>query len=161
MGRGAQLATLSRALEAARSATGATMLVSGEAGIGKSRLVAELRVHAKQLSCLILQGTCFESDRALPYAPLVDVLRTLIAQQPAETVDAWLRPFAPQLVRAVPELVDWLAGVTPAPALEPEAEKRRILHSFGRLFARIASDRALVIVLEDLQWSDAASAGPS
>ena len=157
VGRGVQFAALSRALEGARSATGATVLVSGEAGIGKSRLVAEIRVHAEQLGCLVLQGMCFESDRALPYAPILDLLRTMTAQQPAEVVEAWLRPFAPQLVRAVPELADWLAGVTPAPALEPEAEKRRTFHSISGLFARIATSRPLVIVFEDLHWSDAVS----
>ena len=133
------------------------MLVSGEAGIGKSRLVAEIRVRAEQLGCLVLQGMCFESDRALPYAPILDLLRTMTAQQSAEVVEAWLRSFAPQLIRAVPEFADWLPGVTPAPALEPEAEKRRVFHSVGRLFARIATDQPLVVVLEDLHWSDAAS----
>ncbi len=133
------------------------MLIRGEAGIGKSRLVAELRVHAERLGCLVLQGMCFESDRALPYAPILDLLRTLTTQQPAEVVTAWLRPFAPQLVRAMPEVADWLPGVTPAPALEPEGEKRRVFHSVGRLFARIATDQPLVIVFEDLHWSDAAS----
>ena len=157
VGRAVQFATLSRALEAARSGTGVTLTVSGEAGVGKSRLIAEIRVHAEQLGCLVLQGMCFESDRALPYAPILDLLRTMMAQQPAEVVEAWLRPFAPQLVRAVPELADWLAGVTPAPALEPEAEKRRIFHSISGFFARIATSRPLVIVFEDLHWSDAVS----
>jgi tetratricopeptide (TPR) repeat protein len=134
------------------------VLVSGDAGIGKSRLVAELRTVAEQLGCVVLRGLCFESDQDLPYAPVVDLLRTMTAQQqPAEVVESWLRPFAPQLVRAVPEFVDWLPGVTPAPALEPAAEKRRIFHSVGRLFARIASDQPLVIVFEDLHWSHAES----
>jgi predicted ATPase/DNA-binding CsgD family transcriptional regulator len=157
VGREIQLAALSGALEAARSTAGTTVLVSGEAGIGKSRLVAELRAQAERLGCLVLQGVCFESDRALPYAPILDLLRTMTALQPAEAFAEWLRPFAAQLVKAVPEMVDWLPGVTPAPALEPEAEKRRIFHSVGRLFARIAADQPLVIVFEDLHWSDAAS----
>jgi DNA-binding NarL/FixJ family response regulator len=157
VGRESQLAALSAALAAARSTAGATLQISGEAGIGKSRLVAEFRVHAERLGCLVLQGGCFESDRALPYAPILDLLRTMTAQQPAAAVAEWLRPSAAQLVKAVPEMVDWLPGVTPAPALEPEAEKRRIFHSVSRLFARIAADQPLVIVFEDLHWSDATS----
>jgi DNA-binding CsgD family transcriptional regulator/tetratricopeptide (TPR) repeat protein len=157
IGREAELATLRRALEAARAGAGGAVLVSGDAGIGKSRLVAELRARAQTLGCLVLQGVCFESDRALPYAALLDLLRTLVAHQPAEVVAAWLLPSARQLVRTVPELADWLPGVTPAPPLEPEAEKRRLFHSVGRLFVRIATDQPLVLVVEDLQWGDDAS----
>ncbi|MBV9357187.1 MAG: ATP-binding protein, partial [Chloroflexi bacterium] len=84
VGRERQLATLDRALEAARAGTGGAVLVTGEAGIGKSRLVAELRGSAERLGCLVLQGASFESDRALPYAPVLDLVRTLAAGQPTE-----------------------------------------------------------------------------
>jgi DNA-binding CsgD family transcriptional regulator len=156
VGREPQLAALSRMLEAARVGAGGVALVTGEAGIGKSRLVAELRARAERLGCLVLQGASFESGRTAPYAPVLDLLRTLAAAQPAGLAD-WLAPAGPQLAAALPEVSDYLPGVAPAPALEPEAEKRRLFHAVGRLFARIAADRPLLVVFEDLHWGDDAS----
>ena len=136
------LATLDRALEAARAGAGQAVLITSEAGIGKSRLVAELRARAEQLGCVLLQGACFESDRAFPYAPVLDLVRTLAAGQPTEAVAAWLWPAAPQLVRLLPELADRLPGVVSAPALDPEAEKRRLFQAVGQLVARICGRSA-------------------
>jgi predicted ATPase len=70
IGRERQLDLLSRLVEQARAGQGHTALIAGEAGIGKSRLVAELKPAAIAQGLTILQGRCFEPDRVLPYAPL-------------------------------------------------------------------------------------------
>ena len=74
-GRERQLDLLSRLLEQARAGRGHTGLIVGEAGIGKSRLLAELKATAIEQGLVILQGRCFEPDRVLPYTPLLDLLR--------------------------------------------------------------------------------------
>ena len=76
IGRTAPLASFERVFEQVKSGQGHTVLVSGEAGIGKSRLVAEVRARREQAAHTVLQGACFEQDRVLPFAPLLDVLRT-------------------------------------------------------------------------------------
>src|SRR4051794_32753954 len=75
IGRAAHLAALDAHLHAARDGQGRTILLAGEAGIGKSRLVAEARASAHAHGMLALEGGCFEPDRSVPYAPLLALLR--------------------------------------------------------------------------------------
>jgi predicted ATPase len=88
IGRTPQLDTLDRLIGAAHGGSGRTALIAGGAGIGKSRLVAEaaLRFRARHPGALALQSRCFEPDRVLPYAALLDLLRSwLAACPPSET----------------------------------------------------------------------------
>src|SRR4051812_37337420 len=79
IGRAAQLATLERLIAEVRQSRGQVVLISGEAGIGKSRLVLEMKARVIDQGCAIFQGRCFEPDRALPFAPLLDLLRDVLS----------------------------------------------------------------------------------
>ncbi len=74
-GRAEELTALQRGLEAVRKGNGTTILVSGEAGIGKSRLLREVKATATAIGALALQGNCYAADSTLPLAPLIDLLR--------------------------------------------------------------------------------------
>ena len=82
IGRDAQFALLTDLLVQVGNGQGRGALISGEAGIGKSRLVAEVTDIAGERGACILRGHCFDHDRALPYAPLIDMLRTFCAGCP-------------------------------------------------------------------------------
>src|ERR1044071_3384530 len=84
VGRAAYLDSLEQHLDKARNGQGETLLLAGEAGIGKSRLVAEAKAWADQHDLRILEGQCFESDRIFPYAPILDLLRAFVAAYPVE-----------------------------------------------------------------------------
>src|SRR4029450_10205744 len=86
IGRERQIDILLRLVDQARTGQGQTTLIAGEAGIGKSRLIAELKPSATSLGLTILQGRCFEPDRVLPYAPLLDLLRSWLAGRAAHEV---------------------------------------------------------------------------
>src|SRR5689334_10851896 len=86
IGRERQLDLLSRLVDQARTGQGQTALIAGEAGIGKSRLIAELKPAATRQGLTILQGRCFEPDRVLPYAPLLDLLPSWLAGRAAHEV---------------------------------------------------------------------------
>src|SRR5258706_14322057 len=88
VGRAGQLATLQRLVEQAKRAEGHVALISGEAGIGKSRLTAEAKSYAATQGFLVLQGNCFPADVTYPYAPLLDLLRSLFASNPPDTLAA-------------------------------------------------------------------------
>jgi hypothetical protein len=79
IGRERQFDLLLRLVDQVRTGQGHTALIAGEAGIGKSRLVAELKPAVTSQGLTMLQGRCFELDRVLPYAPLVDLLRSWLA----------------------------------------------------------------------------------
>src|SRR2546425_851594 len=84
IGRAPQLETLDRLLTQTASGHGQIALIVGGAGVGKSRLVAEMETHAVAQGFAVLRGRCFEPDRTLPYAPLLDLLRVDLAASTPE-----------------------------------------------------------------------------
>src|SRR5829696_7872183 len=84
---------------------GQIALISGEAGIGKSRLVREAKTRAPQ-GTMILEGYCFQTESVLPYAPLLDLFRNFFGTQSPEDAARILQASAPQLVKLFPELID-------------------------------------------------------
>jgi DNA-binding CsgD family transcriptional regulator len=155
--RAQPLKQLEHALQAAREGRGQTLVLAGEAGIGKSRLVLEAKSKATTLGFLPLQGNCFEPDRTLPYAPFLDLLRAFIAARPIDEIGRDLDLDAPELVKLLPELRELLPGLTPSPSLEPQQEKRRLYQSLVRFVTRRAALQPVLVVFEDLHWSDESS----
>jgi DNA-binding CsgD family transcriptional regulator/tetratricopeptide (TPR) repeat protein len=154
IGREPHLDAIHRCVEEARRGHGRVVLVSGEAGIGKSRLVAETSVRAKREGVRLLEGHCFEPDRVLPYAPLQDLLQAVpIARSPYAIIDS-LGPAAYDLVPLVPELTGWLPAARRDAPLDPEQEKRRLLLALTNLIVRQALVDPLLVVVEDVHWSD-------
>src|SRR5579864_2053689 len=86
IGRTAYVQALTRCIAEARGGRGQMVLVVGEAGIGKSRLVAEAKTRAGDEGLFVLQGNCFEPDRSLPYEPLLDMLRVLVSRQSVQAL---------------------------------------------------------------------------
>lgn len=140
VGRNEALSALSTALDTAVTQGPAVALIAGEAGIGKSRLLAEF---ARARATRMVEGACAElGGDSLPYAPFVAVLRRLIRIE-------GVRPGPyPQLARWFPELGE--AG-------EAEGGKHRLFEEVLALVERVAEDQQLVIAIEDLHWADAAT----
>ena len=82
IGRANDLATLHLLVDQAGKGQGGVALISGDAGIGKSRLIAEATAYAASQYVLPVQGNCFPADVAAPYAPVLDLLRFLFEQFP-------------------------------------------------------------------------------
>jgi len=157
IGRTDQLSSLGRLIAKVRGGHQAIALIGGEAGIGKSRLVAEARNRAAALDWLILQGNCFENDTALPFAPWLDMLRTFCAEHSSDELLRYLGASASDLVKLLPELVTRLPELVPAPTLEPQQEKHRLFESLGQFFSGLAVQHPVLVVVEDLHWSDETS----
>ncbi|MGZ4303428.1 MAG: helix-turn-helix transcriptional regulator [Solirubrobacteraceae bacterium] len=152
VGRGVELAALVAALDSAAAGEPAVVLVGGEAGVGKTRLVEEAAECAREGGARVLTGNCIElGGEGLPLSPLVDALRTLVrVMEPAE-LDEFLGPARLELARLLPELDPKAAG-TPAPA--GESGNARLLELVFGVIQRLAADRPLMLVIEDLQWAD-------
>ena len=121
----------------------------GEAGIGKSRLVAAAKAYAAAQGFLLLQGSCFQVDSSYPYAPLLDLLRASVVPTP-DAPD----PIVLEFARLLPELAPSLTGPPPAPLPDPEQEKRRLFAALTRFFKERASHRPVLLIIEDLHWCD-------
>lgn len=157
VGRAAELEAVERALDRLQEGAGHVLLIAGEAGIGKSRLVLDARQRAQQRGLPIFQGRCFEQDRALPYAPWLDLLRSCFAGRSAEELAQDLGPAARPLLALLPEMDDLLPGGVAAPPLGPEQGKQRLFHALAGFLAGQGAARPILVVIEDLHWSDEAS----
>jgi DNA-binding SARP family transcriptional activator len=148
IGRRNELARLLDGLEAARAGHGRLVVVLGEAGIGKSRLVAEVAADASARGIRVALGRAFESEQVLPFGPWIDALRSepLVLDQTA--LDALSPSERQELARLLPELGD-------PPRGEREPDHYRVLFaSVARLLAGASARAPLLVVLEDLHWAD-------
>ncbi len=105
VGRDSELAALQTIANEVEDRHSHLLLLSGEAGIGKSRLVAALETNARERGFLVLQGNCYGRDRTSPYAPLLDLMRSFLATQPREVREAHVQPFAQEFFPLFPDLV--------------------------------------------------------
>lgn len=154
IGRDAYLDSIAHVLGQTRQAHGHTLLLAGEAGIGKSRLVAEIKASIHQDTILVLQGNCFEPDRTLPYGPLIDALRALLTVVSPASLTRDIGPYAAEMVRLLPELAAYLRDAAAGPTLAPEQEKRRLFEALTRLLTQISARQPIMLVAEDIHWAD-------
>ncbi len=155
VGRAEHLSTLHLLVEQAKQAEGHVALISGEAGIGKTRMVAEAKSYAMTQGFLLLQGNCFPTDLTYPYAPLLDLLRSLFASHLAVTFATALETLARDIFPLLPELV--LDQTIPLPLLKPEQEKRRLFAVLANFFIRLSAPSPILLIIEDVHWSDSTS----
>ena len=155
IGRQVEVTTLYALIDQARSTQGQVVLISGEAGIGKSRLVAEAKTYATEQGFLLLQGNCFPTDRSSPYAPLLDLLRSSQAREPLTTYTANREPLTRDLALLDLDLVPLPSGGLPP--LEPEQEKRRLFVALTHFFTGVAAKQPVLLTIEDIHWSDETS----
>jgi DNA-binding SARP family transcriptional activator len=119
------------------------VLVLGEPGIGKSRLVAEHVARLATAGACVVQGRAFEAEMVRPYGPWIDALRLLGARDEA-------RPFAADLAPILPELA-------PPDARAPAADRGRVFDAVAGLLSAVAAPLGCVVLLDDLQWFEEAS----
>jgi predicted ATPase len=143
-----------QAFEAARrrAADGepAVVLVGGEAGVGKTRLVAELTNRCVADGTRVLAGGCVPvGEGALPYAPIVEALRTLVAEVGAAAVRELVGPAWPELARLLPAL-----GAPDRSGPPGQAAQARLFELLLGLLGRLGEQAPLVLVVEDVHWAD-------
>ena len=157
IGRVSELATLHTLIDQAKTGRGQIVLLSGEAGIGKSRLVAEVKTSVAAHDFLLLQGSCFPTDHAIPYAPLLDLLRSFLTSHSLAKPVAEVKQVAQAFLPLLPDVIHLLPDVPPAPtliSLDPEQEKRRRFETLAQFLTCLAGAHPMLLVVEDLHWSD-------
>src|SRR3989440_7469115 len=160
IGRTAELAAFHLLIDQVKSGRGQVALLWGEAGVGKSRLVAETKTYAASQGFLLLQGNCFQADRAFPYAPFLDLLRSCFSSSSPLTRHNDLTSFAQEFSRFLPDVAPLIPEHTPLvvpSSLDPEQEQRRLFALLLHFFTRAAIRQPLLFIVEDLHWSDETS----
>lgn len=136
VGRERERQRLRAGLDRLRDGHGALLLVSGEAGIGKTTLIDELKAEATSHGTLVLHGGCYDLTTTAPYAPWSEALRRYAPADGAPPVPAWF---------------------TDPAALQAIGSQTALFDETRRFVAELAAYQPVVIVLEDLHWSDLAS----
>jgi predicted ATPase len=155
IGREPQQARLSRVVDQLVDGHGNTVVLTGEAGIGKTRLVAQARTVALARDVRVLQGSAFELDRAVPYGPITDLFRAyLSARSPQEALEE-LGPAIVPLARLLPMVAAWLP-LESHQSLTTD-EKQATLQGLLLAFDRLVQHGPTMIVIEDVHWADEAS----
>jgi DNA-binding CsgD family transcriptional regulator/tetratricopeptide (TPR) repeat protein len=160
VGRDEELARIERALYEAATGRPRILLVSGEAGIGKSRLVREAIERARANGSAILHGACLDIGQGwLPYLPVVEALRGLARDLGAERLDYVLGTGRPDFARLLPSLA--ADDDEPLPPTNGEGpsigERARLFERFIGLLGRLSETAPTLAVLEDVQWIDPAT----
>ncbi len=176
VGRDRELASTLRLIEEVTGGAGGILFITGEAGIGKSRLLAEVREQFERSPtehgrALWLEGRCVSYGESLPYWPFRDLLREWLGAGPDEPelrVRISLRRnvealFGPRAAEIYPYLGAMLGlALEPDAAahlaeLSPEALQYRTFEVVDALVERLAEDGPVVVAIEDLHWADATS----
>jgi ATP/maltotriose-dependent transcriptional regulator MalT len=152
VGRTAELGRLLAVLERAEGGQPTVALVAGDAGVGKTRLLAELAGRAEQRGVRVLVGGCMEAgDLGLPFVPFVDAFRDLGSRQGEAELVASLAGSVPGLGRLLPRVGE----DPPAPVASRDAfEQVQLLDGVLSLLVRLSELAPLLLVIEDLHWAD-------
>ena len=153
VGRTHELTAIADGLDAARGGRASALLLAGEAGVGKSRLVADAMRMGHDHGMRVLRGSCVNIGAAgVPYGPLVEALRELHRELPTDEIEWLVGHSGGDLGRLLP------AFATHPEAPEPTAQSQwlqaRLLEAILGLVQRLAERSSVLLVIEDLHWAD-------
>lgn len=169
-GRETELAVATEALQALGRGVGGVLVVLGDAGVGKTRLLEEIREFALQTDVQWMVGHCASYAEAIPYRPLRDLVRSWLdlgvddtELKTRVTLAERLDELDPQVARDLSPYLGGLLGVMPESGeagrlqLAPEALQYRTFEVVRELFGALARRRPLVAGIEDIHWADPTS----
>ena len=153
VGRSREQTILRGLLQRTQQSQGQVAFIVGEAGIGKTRLLTDIIGLAETDRMLVLRGECVDQDQNLPYAPIIDGLRTYFSGSTSEEIRRIIDPYQGEVIKLLPELALRITEAPRPALLEPEAEKRRLFEVLVQIYQRLATS-GLLLISEDIHWSD-------
>jgi class 3 adenylate cyclase/tetratricopeptide (TPR) repeat protein len=154
VGREHELGVLEDTLLAASRGDARVALITGEAGMGKTRLAEEIINRARKIGFEVLTGACSEAELALPYLPFVEAIGNYLGRSDLEALRERLGPSATELGRLFPRLA---GSQTQSAAEDPAYARLRLCEALTEVLNIPAERRGLLLVLEDLHWADAST----
>jgi pilus assembly protein CpaF len=143
-------------LDRAMTGSGGMLFITGNPGIGASRLAAEAAVEAASKGWLVLSGRCMEQDGA-PYAPFREVLATAVAGGTSKSLQEAAGTNGPLLSQLVPSLRQKVRGMPAHGEVSADKLREQLFRAIFDFLTDVQAKRPLLIVLDDLQWADGAT----
>jgi tetratricopeptide (TPR) repeat protein len=153
IGRMAELTELKTRWSRAVVGEAGVVGLSGEPGVGKTRLVRELAIQVQIMGGRVLQGSCY-AEGGPPYAPIAQVIQAAVDLAGSESLSELPDPVLADLVTLHPSLAGRFPGLPRSPSLGPQAEQQRMSESLARLIELLAGRAPLLFILEDAHWAD-------
>ena len=152
-----ELRIFESALTSAISSVGKIVLLAGEPGIGKTRLVEEFSRYAEAHRIPVYLGHDYEGVGSPPYWPWTQIVREYVTGHRPEMVAREMGTGAADIARIVPEIHSVVSGIESLPAVASDQERFRLFDSMSSFLKTVAERTPVVIVLEDLHWFDRSS----
>ena len=153
VGREPEWEHLETAFRATSGGERRTVLVGGEAGAGKTRLVFEFARQCRSQGAVVLLGTC-DAELAPPYQPWVQCLDQIVRVIPQQLMSE-LRDQLAEVSVLLPQLERMVPGLRRTPSVDPEQERYRLFQAIDAIFTTIAATRPMVVILDDVHWAAA------
>jgi len=141
-------------LDALATGRGATVFVSGEPGVGKTKLIEALLLEARARGYLCNVGHSYEMEGVQPYLPIVEMLEYAMRTGPPGRLRAVLGPSAAEIARIVPKLRQMFPDIPDPLDLPPEEQRRYLATQYVEFLERITRNVPLVVLFDDLHWAD-------
>ncbi len=155
-----EMRLLKEAADRTARGEGGVVLMSGEAGIGKTRLARELGVYAHSRGMQVLSGRCpalFRRDGVPPYVLWSEVIRDYFKVCTPEQLYKVIGYYPAEVCKLVPELDQKLRVVPKSLPISPEHERNRLFEAVSQFITNISREAPLLVILDDLQWTDQSS----
>lgn len=157
VGRQREMDELTNALEGTISGQGQLAMLAGEPGIGKTRTATELANRARSQGANVMWGWCYEGEGAPPYWPWIQSIRSYVREATPDQLESEMGNGASDIAALLPEVHEKLPVLPPLPPLDPGEARFRLFDSLATFFKNASASSLLLIVLEDLHWSDRSS----
>lgn len=157
VGRDAELEIAHERLDEALAGQGRVLLVSGEPGIGKTRLVEELAAQAAEQGALVAWGRVDDVDGAPPYRPWIELLGVVLEGIDHDVARVAIGANGGALAAILPAVERFVDELEPPPRLDPAAARFRLHDAIADLLVACSVQHPLVLVLDDAHWADVAS----
>ena len=164
MGREREMETLTRAFDRVKSGEGQVVGIVGEAGVGKSRLLLEFRNFLSTNSHLYFEGRCLHFGGAIPYLPILDVLRSFLDIREGEAEEIVRKKLNSRILGLDENLKDTIAPMQELLSLkvddenysklEPKQKKEKTFEAIRNLLIRGSQNQPIILTIEDIHWID-------
>ena len=140
------------------SGDGRFLVITGEAGVGKTRLAEEFIQYASQHGGMVWKARCYQGESGLAYRPFIELLSAVVSAAPAEKIGAVPNHWLVEAARLLPELAAYLPADLPQQPWDGPGAQTRLYEALRTILVLLCQNgRPAVLLIDDLQWADAAS----